>query len=50
MKLIILIAKGVMMRLYCMMILPSIYALLTDGLLLLKIIILNAKDATIAAR
>jgi hypothetical protein len=34
----------------CMMILASIYALLADGLLLLKIIISNAKDATIAAR
>jgi hypothetical protein len=33
-----------------MMILASIYALLADGPLLLKIIISNAKDATIAAR
>jgi hypothetical protein len=45
---IILIAKGV--RLCCTMILASIYALLADGLLLLKIMISNAKDATIAVR
>jgi hypothetical protein len=38
------------MRLCYMMILASIYALLADGLLLLKIIISNAKDATIAVR
>jgi hypothetical protein len=45
----LLIAKGVMMRLCCMMILASIYALLADGLLLLKIIILNMKDVMIVA-
>jgi hypothetical protein len=33
----------------CMMILASIYTLLADDLLLLKIIISNAKDTTIAA-
>jgi hypothetical protein len=32
-----------MMRLYHMIILPSIYALLANGLFLLKFIILNAK-------
>jgi hypothetical protein len=49
MNLLMLIAKGVMMRLCCMKILASVYALLADGLLLLKITILNAEDATIAA-
>jgi hypothetical protein len=37
------------MRLCCMMILASIYGLHADGLLLLKIIILNAKDVMIVA-
>jgi hypothetical protein len=50
MKLIVLIVKGVMLKLCCMMILANIYALLADGVLLLKIIISNAKDSAIAAR